>query len=58
MKFILVALIASVAAVKVRESPDCPDSSSVFSYNERVAAAAGLAQQKFATGMNGDEDLG
>ena len=40
----------------MRESPDCPESTQVFSYNERRAAAAGLAQ--FATGMNGDEDLG
>ena len=73
MKFILAAIIAAVAA----ESPDCPESTQVFSYNERVPAAAGLVQltachesahsgvrcapsneQLFATGMNGDEDLG
>jgi hypothetical protein len=74
MKFAL-ALIASVLA----DSPDCPESTEVFSYSERVPAAAGFIQltacQKsgipgiscipvddsmvqFATGMNGDEDLG
>ena len=74
MKFLL-AFLAAVAA----ESPDCPESTEVFSYNERVPAAAGFIQlsacQKsgvpditcfpvddsmiqFATGMNGDEDLG
>ena len=81
MKFLLVA---AVAAIRVQESPDCPESTQVFSYNERSAAAAGLHQvtglaqtatacqqfgvpgvtchpgnsQLFATGMNGDEDLG
>ena len=72
MKFILAAIIAAVAA----ESPDCPESTQVFSYNERVPAATGLLQvsacqstgvagvrcvpnsELFATGMNGDEDLG
>ena len=73
MKYsVLVALFAAVAA----ESPDCPESTTVFSYNERVPAAAGLIQvsacesvnvagvqcvpnsQLFASGMNGDEDLG
>ena len=58
MKFALFALVAATAAVRLEESPDCPESTQVFSYNERRAAAAGLAQQKFATGMNGDEDLG
>ena len=71
MKFIL-ALIAAVVA----ESPDCPESTQVFSYNERSAPAAGFVQLsaceksgvigiacepslvQFATGMNGDEDLG
>ena len=62
MKFAIAALFASASALKIRESPDCPDSTTVFSYNERVAAAAGLAQKEhslvqFATGMNGDEDL-
>ena len=81
MKFSL--LIAAVAAIRVQESPDCPESTQVFSYNERAASAAGLHQtglaqtasacqqfgvagvtchpannQLFATGMNGDEDLG
>merc|ERR1711937_91018 len=61
-----------------KESPDCPSSQEVFSYNERVGTAAGFLQlsacsqsgingaglscvpdhQFFATGMNGDEDLG
>ena len=72
MKFVLAAILAFVAA----ESPDCPESTQVFSYNERSAPAAGFVQlsacQKsgvmgvmcdnelvqFATGMNGDEDLG
>ena len=72
MKFVIFA-IAAVSAVRLQESPDCPESTKVFSYNERVASAAGLAQtacdkaavagvpcnsQLFATGMNGDEDLG
>jgi len=58
MKFATIALVVSTAAVRLGDSPDCPDSSKVFSHNERVASAAGLAQKKFATGMNGDEDLG
>merc|ERR1712195_397839 len=72
MKFVILALIGAASAVRLEESPDCPESSQVFSYNERVASAAGLAQtacdkasvvgvpcnsQLFATGMNGDEDL-
>ena len=71
--FVIAALFAAVAA----ESPDCPESTTVFSYNERVPAAAGLLQvsacqnagvngvtcsppnsELFASGMNGDEDLG
>merc|ERR1719263_1469413 len=61
MKFATIALVATSAAVKLQESPDCPESTQVFSYNERRASAAGLAQNslaQFATGMNGDEDLG
>ena len=73
MKFF--ALIAAVSAIKLAESPDCPESTKVFSYTERVGSAAGLTQtackngvagvtcqpgnaKLFATGMNGDEDLG
>jgi len=72
--FVLLALLGAISAVKLVESPDCPESTSVFSYGEKVASAAGLAQnpcQKaggincvpgdsklFASGMNGDEDLG
>jgi len=75
------ALLGLTAAFKLNESPDHPDSNKVFSYNERVASAAGLHQdaliqvsacetaghkgvscvpnaELFATGMNGDEDLG
>jgi len=70
--FAIAALIAAVAA----ESPDCPESTQVFSYSERAPAATGFVQvsacqstgvagvrcvpndQLFATGMNGDEDLG
>merc|ERR1711976_312403 len=70
MKFVIAALFGLAAA----ESPDCPESTQVFSYNERVPAASGLLQigtacaranvdgvtclSQFATGMNGDEDLG
>merc|ERR1711939_338358 len=73
MKFI--ALIGAVAAVARKESPDCPTSQEVFSYNEKKPAAAGFVMtacnaygvngvscipnnQLFATGNNGDEDLG
>merc|ERR1712178_641065 len=67
-------VIAALMAVVAAESPDCPESTQVFSYNERVPAASGLLQigtacaranvdgvtclSQFATGMNGDEDLG
>merc|ERR1712227_912016 len=70
MKFVIAALLGLAAA----ESPDCPESTQVFSYNERSPAATGLLQvdsacarasvggirclAQFATGMNGDEDLG
>merc|ERR1712048_1310306 len=70
MKFVIAALLGLAAA----ESPDCPESTQVFSYNERAPAATGLLQTgtacgragvdgvrclaQFATGMNGDEDLG
>merc|ERR1740123_2721516 len=70
MKFVIAALLGLAAA----ESPDCPESTQVFSYNERAPAATGLLQvatscsragvdgvrclAQFATGMNGDEDLG
>merc|ERR1740123_1633624 len=70
MKFVIAALLGLTAA----ESPDCPESTQVFSYNERAPAATGLLQvatscsragvdgvrclAQFATGMNGDEDLG
>jgi len=43
---VIAALFASVEAVRVAESPDCPESTQVFSYNERRAAAAGLAQMR------------
>ena len=76
MKFAIAALLGVAAAVKLNDSPDCPASTEVFSYNERAPAAAGFIQlsacdkhqvvgvsclpnnQLFATGMNGDEDLG
>ena len=70
MKFVIAALFGLAAA----ESPDCPESTQVFSYNERSPAATGFVQletacgrsnvdgvrclAQFATGMNGDEDLG
>merc|ERR1719183_1062374 len=69
--FVLAALLGLIKA----ESPDCPESTQVFSYGERAPAAAGFIQtacnmsgaqgvncipnsELFATGMNGDEDLG
>merc|ERR1711977_784589 len=78
MKIAIAALLGYVSAVAKKESPDCPSSQEVFSYNERVGTAAGFLQlsacsasgingaglscvpdsQFFATGMNGDEDLG
>ena len=74
MKFVIVALLGAISAVKLdkSESPDCPDSHQVFSYNEgqantgsrntnykgTMASAAGLVQTQFAEGMRGDEDLG
>ena len=80
MKIAIAALLGYASAVSLisKESPDCPSSQEVFSYNERVAAASGFLQlsacmksgnngngltcvpdhQLFATGMNGDEDLG
>ena len=80
MKIAIAALLGYVSAVAVskKESPDCPSSQEVFSYNERTATATGFLQlsacsasgingaglscvpdnQFFATGMNGDEDLG
>merc|ERR1711990_1051646 len=81
MKNLAIALLlSSASAIKLekKESPDCPTSNEVFSYNESVASASGFLQtsaciesgingaglscvpnhQLFATGMNGDEDLG
>merc|ERR1719460_2504279 len=80
MKLVIAALLGYVSAISLskKESPDCPSSQEVFSYNERVGTAAGFLQlsacsqsgingaglscvpdnQYFATGMNGDEDLG
>merc|ERR1711937_92375 len=80
MKIAIAALLGYVSAVSLakKESPDCPSSQEVFSYNERVGTAAGFLQlsacsqsgingagltcvpdhEYFATGMNGDEDLG
>merc|ERR1712127_250551 len=63
MKYqVIAALVAVVSASKIaqKESPDCPESTQVFSYTEHVPVAAGFAQLgvRFATGMNGDEDLG
>ena len=42
--FVILALLGLTAAVKLVESPDCPDSNKVFSHNERSAASAGMAQ--------------
>jgi len=78
MKISVIALFLTLAkSVKVTESPDCPESTQVFSYSEKAPAAAGFVQTMtacqankvagvecvpnqalFATGMNGDEDLG
>ena len=79
MKFAAI-IIGVASALRIQESPDHPESTQVFSYNERAASAAGLHQvglaqsacqqfgsagvtcnsdlTQFATGMNGDEDLG
>jgi hypothetical protein len=71
----IAALLGLVSPLKLKDSPDCPTSREVFSYNERHPAAAGLSQisscvragvmgvpcepqSLFASGMNGDEDLG
>ena len=72
--FVIAALLGATSAVRLAESPDCPESTQVFSYNERAPSAAGLVQISpcqaanvagvpcdaalFAVGMNGDEDLG
>ena len=62
MKYqVFAALVAVVSGSKMtqKESPDCPESTQVFSYTEHVPVAAGFTQLgvRFATGMNGDEDL-
>ena len=55
---VLVALVSSKKLVQ-RESPDCPESTQVFSYNERVPTAAGLTQKGGpGGGMEGNENLG
>jgi hypothetical protein len=41
--FVILALLGAASAVRLQESPDCPDSTDVFSFNERKASAAGLA---------------
>ena len=49
MKFTaLCALIAVVNAATIQqmESPNCPESTQVFSFNERAPANAGLVQVK------------
>jgi hypothetical protein len=42
--FVIAALLGAVASVRLIDSPDCPESTQVFSYNERAPAAAGLIQ--------------
>ena len=72
--FVIAALLGATSAVRISESPDCPESTQVFSFNEGAPSAAGLIQVSacqsanvagvpcdhtlFAVGMNGDEDLG
>merc|ERR1711934_266080 len=60
MKLVIAALLGYVSAISLRESPDCPTSQEVFSYNERVGTAAGFIQLSACSqsGMNGAEDLG
>ena len=57
MKFILIALLGSASALSLRslDSPDCPSSQEVFSYNERVGTASGFIQLSACTqsGING-----
>ena len=55
--FVIACLLGSISAVKLGESPDCPNNNEVFSYNERSPAAAGLVQttachQAGAQGVN------
>ena len=75
--FAVIALLANVSAIKLRDAPDPMPSAQAFSHNNTSASAAGFVQlqsscqasgvtgvrcmsddQLFATGMNGDEDLG
>ena len=46
MKFALIALfsVANAAKISQKESPDCPESTQVFSFNERAPSNAGLVQ--------------
>jgi len=46
MKIVIAALLGYASAISLvsRESPDCPSSQETFSYNERVASAAGFLQ--------------
>jgi len=53
MKISVIALFLNIAqSVKVSESPDCPESTQVFSYNERAPAAAGFVQTMTACQAN------
>merc|ERR1712139_745586 len=55
MKIAIAALLGYVSAVAKKESPDCPTSQEVFSYNERVGTAAGFLQLSACnqSGING-----
>ena len=51
MKFTL--LMASAAAIKLQESPDCPESTQVFPLNERASpVSAGFIQTSFVSGLS------
>lgn len=42
--FTLACLLGTIVTKSVAESPNCPESTQVFSYNEHVPAAAGFIQ--------------
>ena len=42
--FAIIALLANVSAVKLRDAPDPMPSQNAFSYNERAPGAAGFVQ--------------
>lgn len=52
-------LMASAAAIRLHESPDCPESTQVFPLNERSSpVSAGLVQTGFVSGLSQEESMG